>query len=308
MPEFFPPRPRYARERARYPYLMLFAFGSLFAVRVAKLFFPALFAPLWVILAVQLGCFLLPSLFFIRLRGKGYARAIRWRRPHATHVPLLISAFFALLSGALLLSILFGGTHTIGNSSAAFEQGTPSGVWMTVFSIPVLALLPAFLEELLFRGILCTELDRRGALRSILVGSLFFSLIHFDLANLPVYFFAGALLTLTLYVTDSLVSTILIHASYNLLSLFGQRYLNALYSFTGSVELFLFLLILIFMTSAMFFAFFCAREYRTRATEELRAPRRAVPANVQLYTMLDALGEWPMLLCLVISVIGFILL
>ena len=122
MPDFLPPRPRYARERARYPYLMLFAFASLFAVRVAKLFFPAFFAPLWVMLAVQIGCFLLPSLFFMRLRGTGYVRAIRLRRVHAVHVPVLLSALFALLSGALLLSILFGGTHTIGNSSAAFER------------------------------------------------------------------------------------------------------------------------------------------------------------------------------------------
>ncbi len=307
MLKILPPRPRYARERARYPYLMLFAFTALFAVRVLRLFYPTLFAPYWVMLLVQLGTFLLPSLLFIRLRGKGYTRAIRLRRPHATHIPLLIAAFFSLLTGALLLSILFGGTDTIGNSSAAFEQGAPQGIWQALLAVPVLAILPALLEELFFRGILCTELDRRGALRAILVGSLFFSLCHFDLHNLPVYFFAGALLTLTLYATDSLIGTMLIHVAYNLVSLFGQRYLNALYSFTGSVELFLFLLILCFLVAALLFSLFCARQYQSRVTDGVRAPRRDVPADVQLYTMADALCEWPMLLCILLSVVGFIL-
>ncbi|MBE6630269.1 MAG: CPBP family intramembrane metalloprotease [Ruminococcaceae bacterium] len=307
MANLLPPRPRYARERARYPLLLLFAFASLFAVRTVKLFLPDLFAPLWVPLLVQLGTFLIPSLIFIRHCGKGYTRSIRLRRPHLAHLPLMLAAFFTLFSGALLLSILFGGTDTIGNSSASFEASAPTGPLQSLIAVPLIAVLPALLEELLFRGILCAELDRRGALRAVLVGSLLFSLIHFDLHNLPVYFFAGALLTLTLYATDSLLASMLIHVLYNVVSLFGQRYLNALYSFTGSVELFLFLVILIFLVSALFFSFFCAKEYRMRAAENLPAPRRDVPLHVQFYTMLDALCEWSVLLCVLLSVIGFVL-
>jgi membrane protease YdiL (CAAX protease family) len=257
---------------------------------------------------LQLVVFLIPSLIFMRVRGKGYARAIRLRRPFAVHFPLLIAAFFTLLSGALLLSILFGGTDTVGNSAASFEKAAPLTLLQGLISVPVVALLPAFCEELLFRGILGAELDRRGAWRAVLVGSLLFALIHFDLSNLPVYFFAGVLLTLTVYATDSLIAAMLVHALYNLVSLFAQRYLNALYSFTGNVELFLFLVILLFLVSLLFFCFFCSREYRSRAARDLPAPRRDVPRDVQLYTTLDALSEVPILLCLVISVVGFILL
>ncbi len=308
MPDLFPPRPHYAREHAKYPLLALFCFAALFTVRLLAIAFPAFFSSALTSLVLQLALLFLPSLLFIRMRGKGYGKAIRLRRPAPSFIPLLCCAFLLLLSGSFLLSALFGGTHTIGNSSSSFEAASPNGVLQALIAVPVLALLPAITEELLFRGIICTELDRRGALRAVLVGSLLFALIHFDLSNLPVYFYAGVLLTLVLYVTDSLIATMLIHALYNITSLFGQRYLNAFYSFTGNPELFLFLLILIFLIALLFFSLLCAKHYRARAEQNVRPPRRDIPGDVQLYTMFDALSEVPVLLCFVISVIGFILL
>lgn len=308
MPNFLPPRPHYAREHAKYPWLILFCFSALFVVRLLAMALPALFSSALVSLLLQLALLMLPSFLYIRMKGKGYGRAIRIRPPAPTYIPLLFFAFLLLLSGGFLLSALFGGTRTIGNSSVSFEDAAPSGVLQALIAVPVLALLPAICEELLFRGILCTELDRRGGLRAVLVGSLLFALFHFDIANLPVYFYAGVLLTLTLYVTDSLIATMIIHALYNVTSLFGQRYLNAFYSFTGNLELFLFLLILVFLVSLLFFSMLCARHYRARAEQKIRPPRRDIPGVVQLYTMFDALSEVPILLCFVISIVGFILL
>lgn len=308
MSNLLPPRPHYAREHAKYPALLLFCFAAVFCVRLLAKLMPAYFSSVLVSVLLQLALLLLPCLLFIRMRGMGYGKAIRLRRPFAAYLPLLFCAFLLLLFGGFLLSALFGGTHTIGNSSSAFESAAPGSVLQALIAIPVLALLPAICEELLFRGILCTELDRRGALRAVLVGSLLFALIHFDLANLPVYFYAGVVLTLVLYVTDSLIATMLIHALYNTVSLFGQRYLNAFYSFTGSPELFLFLLILIFLISLLFFTLLCARHYRARAEQEIRRPRRDIPRDVQLYTMFDAMSEPAVLLCFVIAVLGFILL
>lgn len=308
MPEWFPPRPRYSKERALFGYPVLAAFVLLLLFRLANVYLPFDFGAIGNTLLAATAVFLLPSLIFIRVRGKGYTRALRFHRPYATHIPLLLFALFALFSGMLLLSILFGGIDSLGNTTAVYEQLLPETARSILLMIPVYAVLPAVLEELLFRGILCTELDRRGVLRSVLVSSLLFSLIHFDLANLPVYFFAGILLTLTLYATDSLPATMILHASYNILSLFSQRYLNTFYHFTGGVELFLLFFILLFLVSALFFCRECARLYAGRAESGARPPRRDIPRNVQLYTMLDALCEWPVVLCMILSVLGFILL
>ena len=307
MLNLLPPRPRYARERALFGYPVLAAFALLFLVRTIDRYTALELSSMGYLALSTLIVFLLPSLLFIRARGRGYTRTLRFHRPYATHIPLLIAAFFALFSGSVLLSILFGGTQSLGNTTAPYEQLFPDGGWLVLLCVPVCAILPALCEELLFRGILCAELERRGALRAVLVGSLLFSLIHFDLANLPVYFFAGVLLTLTLYATDSLPATMLLHAIYNVVSLFGQRYLNAFYHFTGSVELFLFFLILAFLVALLFFLRECARLYALRAENGTRSPRRAIPRDVQLYTMLDALCAWPIVLCILLSIVGFIL-
>lgn len=308
MAKFIPPRPNYARERASFGYPVLAAFLLLLAARLCDRYLPVDLGALYITAAITVAVFLLPSLVYIKFRGRGYVRSLRLHRIYPAHLPLLLWGFPALCVGATLLSILFGGTESLGNSSAVFEQTAPDGVWSVILMIPVLAILPACLEELLFRGILCTELDRRGMLRTVVVGSLLFALMHFDLSNLPVYFFAGALLTLVLYATDSLIATMLLHALYNLLSLFGQRYLNAFYHFTGSVELFLFFLILMLLLSLAFFARECARLYRMRVQENVKEPRRSIPRDVQLYTMLDALSSPPVIICVILAVIGFILL
>ncbi len=308
MADFLPPRPRYARERALYAFLMLFCFAGALALRLCQKHLSGVFSSQPVLVALQPAIFLLSALFFMSVRGSGYARATRLRRPHAVHMPLILAAFFTLFCGALLLSILFGGTDTLGNSAISFERDAPQTLWQGLFTVPVLAILPALAEELLFRGILCTELDRRGVWRALLVGPLLFSLIHFDPANLPAYFFVGLLLTLVVYVTDSLIAAMLLHALYNIVALLIQRYLNALYGFTGNVELFLFLVILVFLASLLLFCLFCEREYRARDRAQVRSPRRNVPRDVQLYTTLDALCELPVVLCFAISIVGMILL
>lgn len=304
MAKFLPPRPRYARERALYPPFLLFCFGAAFVMRLLAARLPSSIILPAAMLLILLGT----SLIFLRLRGEGYTRAMRLRRPHSRHWPLILSAFFVLLTGTLLLSLLFGGTTTLGNTAVSFESASPRSLLQGLAGVPLMAILPALFEELFFRGILCTELDRRGALRAVLLGSLLFSLLHFDLANLPAYFFAGALLTLLVYATDSLIAAMLVHALYSVTLLFAQPYLNALYGFTGNAELFLFLLILLFLTALLLLCLFCAKEYHARDQASVKPPRRDIPRDVQIYTLLDALCEVPVLLCFALSVVGLILL
>lgn len=308
MAKFFPPRPRYEREHATFGYGVLAAFLLLFLARLADKLLPIDLGAPYIKAAISLVVFLLPSLIYIKSKGRGYIRSMRFHRIYPAHILLLVFAFLVLFFGTTLLSILFGGTESLGTSTTAFEHIAPDSIWSALLMIPTLAVLPAILEELLFRGILCTELDRRGMLRTLLLGSFLFSLIHFDLSNLAVYFFAGVLLTLVLYATDSLLATMLLHAAYNLLALFSQRYLNAFYRFTGSVALFLFIWILLFLLSLLLFSREAAKLYRLRVKENIKQPRRNIPRDVQLYTLLDALCTPAVLLCIALAITGFIIL
>ncbi|MBQ8341090.1 MAG: CPBP family intramembrane metalloprotease [Clostridia bacterium] len=308
MANLIPERPLYRRERliVGFPLLVAFALTLLARLLFDLLPLPAL--PELLKLLPMIAALLVPALIFWMLRGGRYTRYMRFHAPRVTHLPFLISSFFVLLSGSLLLSMLFGGTETLGNSTVAFEAVHCDGPLDTVLKVLVTAVVPALTEELFFRGIVVTEYERRGAIRAVLMSALTFSLCHFDLRNLPVYLFSGVLFALVLFATDSLIATMLLHLCYNLFSLFGQQYLNAFYSITGGVELFVFSLIVVLLLSLVIFCGLGSRIYHLREQGGRKDPRRSVPWNVQFYTILDALSDPPLLLCLVISVVGFIVL
>jgi membrane protease YdiL (CAAX protease family) len=307
MANLIPERPRYRRERliVGYPLLAVFALLFLSHLLFDRFSLPATY---WFKLLPIAVTLLLPTVIFWSIRGNGYTRALRLRAPRATQIPFLISAFFAMLAGCMLLSLPFDGTSTLGNSATAFEGLGMGGAFDTVMSVLILAIAPAVLEELFFRGIVITEYERRGAVRGALMSALLFALCHFDLRNLPVYLFSGLLLALVLYATDSLIATILLHVCYNVFSLFGQSYLNAFYRITGGTALFVFSLAVVLLLSLVIFFGTGARIYRLREQSGRRDPRRSVPYNVQFYTTLDALLDPPVLICLILSVVGFILL
>lgn len=308
MAKFIPPRPIYRKERIVAGFLALSSFALLFTYRFLRAKDIIGTANLPVVLLMEAAVFLLPAAVFCLYRGRGLVRSLRLRPVFAVQFPFLISAFFALLFGCLLLSILCRGTGSLGNVATRFEAPSPAGFLPGAARFFVLALFPALFEEFFFRGILTAEYERRGAFRAILLPTLLFAFIHFDLRNLPVYLFSGLLFSLVLFATDSLIATMLLHTLYNTVSLFGQRYLSALYDFTGSVELFLFFLILFFFISLLVFCRQAMRLYRMADRAGTPDPRRDIPYAVQFYTTLDGLADPAYLLCIALFIAGVILL
>ena len=308
MSKLIPQRPRYSKERifAGYPALAIFIllFASRLLIKLAAIPADALLP----YAIFTLAALFLPIAVFIPIRGRGYGSILRLHRPRAAHIPLLLSAFVALLCGTLLLSVLCGGLDTLGTTLTPFNVATPENALHGVLFVLLLGVLPAVLEELFFRGILVSEYERRGSVRAVLMSALLFSLCHFDMANFLAYAFAGALLAIVVFATDSLFAAMLLQLPYTVLLLLFGRYVNTLYRITGSIELFLFLLILLLLISLLILLRCAAKDYRLRDQNGLPDPRRSVPYNVQLYTTLDALSNPPVLLCILLSVVGFIAL
>jgi membrane protease YdiL (CAAX protease family) len=94
-------------------------------------------------------------------------------------------------------------------------QGLGRGVW-ACFTAVVSA---AVLEELLCRGLIFEVLHKRlGVKTSILFSSLFFGLIHFDIATAIVAVVAGVIFGILYVRTSSLYTTIVIHSINNALA------------------------------------------------------------------------------------------
>lgn len=220
---------------------------------------------------LQLLIFPIPAYLYIRLRGNPLKQRLALRPPMLSHLFLLLSAVVMLICGCTLLGLVCGmmnaqPSFTLYDTFSSVHDGTAGA---SVRLILAYGILPAFCEELLFRGILCAEYEKRGILYASLLSSLFFAFLHFDLTAFPVYLFAGILLAAVRYVTRSTVAAMTVHLGYNLFGIFVQAGLSGYCRSTGSIGLLVILLIVLLLLSSAFFCGEVSRILKRRGTRSL---------------------------------------
>ena len=230
------------------------------------------------VVILQIIVFRLPAGIYIRMQGDGYFSRLRLKPGRPESLPLSLFSALLLISGGLLLSMLFSGLNRLAGPFTLYESFYTDGGGFsgpTLYLVLAYAVLPAITEELLFRGILCTEYERHGVSVAILSSTVLFALIHFNFFGIPVYLYAGFLLAVTTYLCRSVSGAIIAHFIYNLFGLFGQPYIASFYEITGSTALFLFILISVFLLSL---ALFCGEASRlSRLYAERNLPNIEIP-------------------------------
>ena len=80
-------------------------------------------------------------------------------------------------------------------------------------------ILGPIIEEVLMRGFLLDGLStNHGKIIALLISAAFFSILHFNIAQIVPSFICGIILGLLYYHTDSIFSCILAHIGYNTIS------------------------------------------------------------------------------------------
>jgi membrane protease YdiL (CAAX protease family) len=242
------------------------------------------------VVVLQMMVFLIPSAIWCKFSGEKYVKNLRLRMFGANSVLLIIAASLLMISGSLLLGFIFGGLENLSKNFSLYDtfisrdNGT---VPVRLYLLLAYAVLPAICEEFVFRGILCHEYERGGVSRAIVLSSLFFALLHFNFANLPVYLFSGIVLSMTLYATRSLFGAMLAHFLYNIFGLFGQPYMSTLYNITNSTKLFMFIVGFVFLASAAIFCGEASRLYKNHLYRGHSAEYRQ-PINDELPKIRDS--------------------
>lgn len=229
----------------------------------------------------QAVIFLLPAFLFARLKDRKdpmrYLLSLRVRTPRLYQIPLMLSSLALMLCGTMLTSLIFAGTDSMESGFSlysTFVSRVGGGFFSSLFLILAYCAVPAFCEELVFRGILCREYEKLNVPMGILSSAIFFACLHFDPAQFPVYLFSGILLALTMYASGSLIVSMTVHFAFNVMGLFGQSYLNAFYHVTGgSSGIFVFILV---MLTLLFAALFCLSASKCYA---IRAKRSNMPSR-----------------------------
>lgn len=265
------------------------------------------------VVILQMMIFLLPGAIWCMFSGERYVRRLRLTVPKLGSIPIMLAAALMMISGGVLISVLFGGLESLSGNFTLYDTfvSKDNGTVPTkLYLILAYAVLPAICEEFIFRGIVCLEYENGGVLRSIIFSALFFGMLHFDIINLPVYVFAGAILALTLYATRSLFGAIIVHFLYNLFGLFGQPYMNALYNLTGSSNFFVFFTAVLFLVSAIVFCAEASRLYRQylyrNYSSKYRQPVNNAPAAIR-DSYLEVIKAPSAIACLGVYIIALII-
>lgn len=269
------------------------------------------------VILLQILIFLLPAVIYSKLRGEDFPTKLRIRLAGAEALVLALFAAITLVLGSLILNIAFADglrtdEFTLYNTYSASHDGSAeSFLRLTV----AYAALPAVCEEFFFRSLLCADYEDGGTGCALIMSSLFFGMIHFNFAQLPVYFFAGLVLALTMYAARSVAVSVLVHFLFNMYGLFGQKFISEVYRTTGSTELFMMLIISIFLLSLMLFCGEASRLYRRYAKngikseyvrgKRLRKNTRKKNGEIlvgRAYSLTEALLAPPCLICYLIFV------
>lgn len=178
------------------------------------------------VIILELLIFALPALFFCRLRGDGYSRAIRFRLFEPGCLPFLILASLSLMlvTCAVKLGIYAAMNYTL-DVTDIYASYVPESGGNVIPRALAFAVFPAITEELVFRGIMLAEYEDCGVPAAVIYSSLLFAMLHFDLPLFPVYFLSGLILAMTAYTCRSVLAPMAVHAVNNIFSLFFEDYI-----------------------------------------------------------------------------------
>lgn len=113
-------------------------------------------------------------------------------------IAMILNAFASVLSSG-------------GNQGAEDVNSYP--IWLALI---VFAIVPAIVEEYVFRGVILEEYrDVMGTKAAILMSSVFFALLHFSLGSVLYGFFFGLVFALVRLSTNNLVMTMAMHVTFN---------------------------------------------------------------------------------------------
>ena len=206
---------------------------------------------LWVVVAAEVAAYLLPMLV-LRVLPDGEGKRARFRfKGHRRQAVWFV--FWMSLATALLAAFANGGFSLLlgldgSNLDTVAVQYGVEGFWQSVL---VIVVLPAMIEELFFRGVMFSALERCGTWTALLLTSVAFAMIHGDLHNFAGPLLAGMIYGYMTYILDSVWPALFAHLLNNGLMLF-------LYHMTGtysSLDIWPYILLIAAFLFCMFLAF-----------------------------------------------------
>ena len=237
------------------------------------------------ILAVisNICAFLLPAVFYVKLKGAGYSKSLKFDMPKLKYLSLSVYMFFVLISGSVLInSLMFysGGGDANPDGVLPFLIQTGGNPVYDMGVLISFVVLPALCEEFFFRSVLSAEYEKYGVFCAVMITSSAFAISHFSLKFFPSYFFAAAVLYFLAKITNSVLYAVILHAGYNFYSIYLWDKILGVLKFEQNRVIFIFITAVIFMAFIAFTLNTLERIYYKKAYNNDPSPVN-LPENKQ---------------------------
>jgi len=157
-------------------------------------------------IVMYLGYFLVFIAFRKTVKRHDYCFKLQ---PSNTLLTILLS--FTCIAGFMLVQFAAIDLFRLMGQARATEPFRISGWGMFLMCVLVMAILPAIIEELLFRGVILKSLSQHGTVSAVLLSSLFFAMFHLSFTQLVYQFILGLVFALVYLRTKNLLYPILLH-------------------------------------------------------------------------------------------------
>ncbi len=171
----------------------------------------------------------LPGFFYCRRRGIAIREFIPYRRIDLGTAVLVVICTYLMYPLIIVLnaiSMLFTNSGTAAVMDLMQGQSFP-------LSVLFIAVLPACVEEFMFRGILFHTYRRSRMLPAILLSAFLFGCMHMNLNQFVYAFALGVYLAFLVEATGSILSSMLAHFTLNVTSVVMSFLLSLLYQTSG---------------------------------------------------------------------------
>ncbi len=200
------------------------------------------------VIIIQCLVFLLPVAFYCRVRNINFVTALNLKPFSPSMLGFALLSFLLYFTGGAILKYVSQAFLGIAPSGEAV--GTPlltAYPDQTAMIVLAYVILPAFLEELVFRSILLHEYRPYGGFCAITVSALSFAMLHFSFLELGETFLAGLIFACVTYVCNSVIPAIVLHLLNNSLHVFFPDVFSEYIARTGNSVVLFYVLVAVFL-------------------------------------------------------------
>lgn len=180
------------------------------------------------ILISQVLFLVIPAILFIKRKKLNLRETLGLKKFNPINLPfilfLTILMQYPLAAASEFTAFIFGD-----QLSFIFDDLVSESSFFILFLS--IAVSPAICEELFFRGLVFNRYKNRVSLRTLIVmNALLFAIFHLNIQQFSYAFIFGVIVSLVVYLTDSIYPAIIMHFCNNFLSVIEMKFPNSYFS------------------------------------------------------------------------------